>query len=353
MRVRWRCGPADASAASTPRPSLSLQRRGSARPRPARAAARSFDHLRDQEQAVLDGRRAALVGARARRPSLTTSSRRRRVRVARSRPAACRAARRRWCRPRSSARRCRKKLFSWLEHARRFRRRRDRGAPARQCGACRKKSGTSREKGNRGKGRGKGAKRGLPERRIAGRHGLLSPLNSQPWSPLRRARRQRSPLPARRPAHPRPTPSLSQTHVRILSSLLLDGPGHRPRHCQHADLSRVARASCSTSLRSSPSATKAARNGKKTIQAVGREAKAMLGKVPGNIEAIRPMKDGVIADFIVTEQMIKQFIKMVHPRSRARGRARASSSACPAARPRSSAAPSANRRSAPAPRRST
>ena len=56
-------------------------------------------------------------------------------------------------------------------------------------------------------------------------------------------------------------------------------------------------------------------NGKKTIQAVGPEAKAMLGKVPGNIEAIRPMKDGVIADFTVTEQMLKQFIKMVHPRS--------------------------------------
>ena len=56
-------------------------------------------------------------------------------------------------------------------------------------------------------------------------------------------------------------------------------------------------------------------NGKKTIQAVGTEAKAMLGKVPGNIEAIRPMKDGVIADFTVTEQMLKQFIRMVHPRS--------------------------------------
>ena len=49
-------------------------------------------------------------------------------------------------------------------------------------------------------------------------------------------------------------------------------------------------------------------NGKKTIQAVGKEAKQMLGKVPGNIEAIRPMKDGVIADFTVTEQMLKQFI---------------------------------------------
>src|ERR1700735_5027981 len=53
-------------------------------------------------------------------------------------------------------------------------------------------------------------------------------------------------------------------------------------------------------------------NGKKTIQAVGREAKQMLGKVPGNIEAIRPMKDGVIADFSITEQMIKRFIRMAH-----------------------------------------
>ena len=93
-------------------------------------------------------------------------------------------------------------------------------------------------------------------------------------------------------------------------------------------------------------------NGKKTIQAVGKEAKQMLGKVPGNIEAIRPMKDGVIADFTVTEQMLKQFIRMVHD-SKFFRRRRASSSACRAARPRWSAARSANRRSAPAPRRST
>ncbi|HEY3074442.1 MAG TPA: rod shape-determining protein, partial [Burkholderiales bacterium] len=53
-------------------------------------------------------------------------------------------------------------------------------------------------------------------------------------------------------------------------------------------------------------------SGKKTIQAVGKEAKMMLGKTPGNIIAIRPMKDGVIADFTVTEQMLKQFIKKVH-----------------------------------------
>src|SRR3989344_2192326 len=52
-------------------------------------------------------------------------------------------------------------------------------------------------------------------------------------------------------------------------------------------------------------------NGKKTIQAVGSEAKAMLGKVPGNIEAIRPMKDGVIADFTVTEQMLKQSPRLI------------------------------------------
>jgi len=53
-------------------------------------------------------------------------------------------------------------------------------------------------------------------------------------------------------------------------------------------------------------------NSKKTILAVGKEAKMMLGKTPGNITAIRPMKDGVIADFTVTEQMLKQFIKRVH-----------------------------------------
>ncbi len=53
-------------------------------------------------------------------------------------------------------------------------------------------------------------------------------------------------------------------------------------------------------------------NGKKTIQEVGLAAKRMLGRTPGNITAIRPMKDGVIADFTITEQMLKQFIKKVH-----------------------------------------
>ncbi|MCO6427774.1 rod shape-determining protein [Nitrosomonas communis] len=53
--------------------------------------------------------------------------------------------------------------------------------------------------------------------------------------------------------------------------------------------------------------------GKKMIQQVGLAAKQMLGRTPGNITAIRPMKDGVIADFTVTEQMLKQFIRKVNP----------------------------------------
>src|SRR5262252_2756601 len=53
-------------------------------------------------------------------------------------------------------------------------------------------------------------------------------------------------------------------------------------------------------------------NGKKVIQEVGIAAKQMLGRTPGNITAIRPMKDGVIADFTVTEQMLKHFIKKAH-----------------------------------------
>src|SRR3990172_10995862 len=53
----------------------------------------------------------------------------------------------------------------------------------------------------------------------------------------------------------------------------------------------------------------------KQILAVGSEAKAMLGRTPGNIIAIRPMKDGVIADFEVTEAMLHYFITKVHRRA--------------------------------------
>ena len=61
-------------------------------------------------------------------------------------------------------------------------------------------------------------------------------------------------------------------------------------------------------------------NGQKSVTAVGSDAKRMLGRTPGNITAIRPLKDGVIADFIVTEEMIKHFIKKVHKKTLANPR---------------------------------
>ena len=62
------------------------------------------------------------------------------------------------------------------------------------------------------------------------------------------------------------------------------------------------------------------------VEAVGKDAKDMLGRTPGNIVAIKPMKDGVIADFEVTEKMLTYFIKKAHTETS--GSARASSSAC-------------------------
>lgn len=56
------------------------------------------------------------------------------------------------------------------------------------------------------------------------------------------------------------------------------------------------------------------RDGRKEVRSVGAEARMMLGRTPGHIEAIRPMKDGVIADFEVAEVMIEHFIKKVHNR---------------------------------------
>jgi len=56
------------------------------------------------------------------------------------------------------------------------------------------------------------------------------------------------------------------------------------------------------------------RNNRKVL-AVGAEAKRMLGRTPDSISAIRPLKDGVIADFVITEEMLKQFIRKVHKRS--------------------------------------
>ncbi len=58
----------------------------------------------------------------------------------------------------------------------------------------------------------------------------------------------------------------------------------------------------------------ASSRGKRHVLAVGDEAKLMLGRTPGNIQAIRPLRDGVIADFEVAEEMIKHFIRKVHNR---------------------------------------
>ena len=60
----------------------------------------------------------------------------------------------------------------------------------------------------------------------------------------------------------------------------------------------------------------ATHKGKKQVLAVGEEAKLMVGRTPGNIQAIRPLRDGVIADFEVAEEMIKHFIRKVHNRHR-------------------------------------
>jgi rod shape-determining protein MreB len=69
---------------------------------------------------------------------------------------------------------------------------------------------------------------------------------------------------------------------------------------------------------SEPSVVAVARDsrGIDKVRAVGREAKEMLGRTPGNIVAIRPMKDGVIADFEITEAMLRYFITKVHDRKR-------------------------------------
>src|SRR3972149_5353109 len=58
----------------------------------------------------------------------------------------------------------------------------------------------------------------------------------------------------------------------------------------------------------------AIKKGTNIVLKVGRDAKEMLGRTPGTIVAIRPLKDGVIADFDITEQMIKHFIVKIHTR---------------------------------------
>lgn len=62
-------------------------------------------------------------------------------------------------------------------------------------------------------------------------------------------------------------------------------------------------------------AVKTEKFGQQKVLAVGKDAKEMVGKTPGNIKAIRPLRDGVIADFDMTEQMIRKFIQKAHGRS--------------------------------------
>jgi len=88
----------------------------------------------------------------------------------------------------------------------------------------------------------------------------------------------------------------------------------------------------------------------KKVLAVGKEAKLMLGRTPGNIVAIRPMKEGVIADFEITEAMLRYFIRKVHKRSRLVRPE--SSSECPAALRRWRKGRFGNRPSQPAHERS-
>jgi len=84
------------------------------------------------------------------------------------------------------------------------------------------------------------------------------------------------------------------------------------------------------------------KDGVKKVLAVGEDAKLMLGRTPGSIEAIRPMREGVIADFDVAEEMIKHFIRKVHKRTTfSKPKIQRSSSACPMARRRSKSGRSA------------
>jgi rod shape-determining protein MreB len=85
-----------------------------------------------------------------------------------------------------------------------------------------------------------------------------------------------------------------------------------------------------------------------SIIAVGREAKAMLGRTPGNIRVIRPLKDGVIADFDITEKMLGYFISQTHRRHRTILRPRVVVGV-PSASRKSSGEPSATPRCTPGP----
>ena len=87
----------------------------------------------------------------------------------------------------------------------------------------------------------------------------------------------------------------------------------------------------------------------KRVLAIGAEAKRMVGRTPASIIAVRPLRDGVISDFDVTEQMIKYFVNKVHDRVGTDLRGRGCCWASRPASPRWRSARSATRRSTPAP----
>ena len=80
-------------------------------------------------------------------------------------------------------------------------------------------------------------------------------------------------------------------------------------------------------------AVQASSQGPKKVLAVGKEAKEMLGRTPGNIRAVRPLRDGVIADFEITEAMLRYFIARAHNRRSGRAALRGEGNLRPA-RPR-------------------
>ena len=93
--------------------------------------------------------------------------------------------------------------------------------------------------------------------------------------------------------------------------MVLQRHGHRPGHGQHPGLRQRRGNRAVRALRGGGPEEDRHRN---QVLAVGNEAKLMLGRTPGYIVAIRPMKDGVIADFEITERMLRHFISKVHNR---------------------------------------
>src|SRR5256886_11491570 len=107
-------------------------------------------------------------------------------------------------------------------------------------------------------------------------------------------------------------PRFRALHVQWAVQAFLTRPRNRPRYREHAHLRprhghRLQRAQRVPVQQDS--------RGGKTVLAVGKEAKEMLGRTPGNIVVIRPMKDGVIADFEITAAMLRYFIRAAHNRS--------------------------------------